>query len=275
MATRTIVLTGASDGIGAAAARRLAKRGERLLLVGRSAEKLAAVAGPLDAESFVADFARLDDVRALAAWVLERTDRVDVLANNAGGILAERRITADGHEATLQVNHDAHFLLTHLLSDALRTGGASVVNTSSVASRAFGNIDLTDLDNRDYTATKAYGDAKLANILFTKGLHARFHDQGISAVAFHPGYIASNFAGEGRTWMRYLYRTPFRHLMGSSDAGAEKLLWFIDGVPDATWTSGEYYEGRRLPRRPNPQQNDPGLVDAFWTESERRVGILR
>ncbi|MGM1017211.1 MAG: SDR family NAD(P)-dependent oxidoreductase [Actinomycetota bacterium] len=273
MTPRTIVLTGASDGIGAAAARRLAERGERLLLVGRSSEKLAAVAGPLGAESFVADFTHLDEVRVLAAWVRERTDRIDVLANNAGGIFAERRITADGHEATMQVNHDAHFLLTHLLMDALRVGQGTVINTSSIASRAFGRIDLADLDNREYSATKAYGDAKLANILFAKGLHARAHDQGISAVAFHPGYIASNFAGEGRTWMRFLYRTPLRRLMGSSDVGAGRLLWFIDGVPDATWTSGEYYEGRRPPRKPNPQQADEALIDAFWAESERRVGI--
>jgi len=185
---KTIVITGASDGIGAAAARKLAEQGERLLLVGRSRDKLASVAEPLKAESFVADFERLTDVRALATWILERTERIDVLANNAGGVFAQRVVTLDGNERTMQVNHYAGFLLTNLLMDVLLRSSATIINTSSVGAQAFGQLDLADLDlARRYKTMKAYGDSKLANILFAKGLHARFHAQGLSAVAFSPG----------------------------------------------------------------------------------------
>jgi NAD(P)-dependent dehydrogenase (short-subunit alcohol dehydrogenase family) len=274
MTQRTIVLTGASDGIGAAAARRLAARGERLLLAGRSPEKLAAVAEPLGAEFFAADFEHLAEVRRLAAWVQERAERVDVLVNNAGGVFGDRMVTEDGNERTMQVNHYAAFLLTHLLLERLQAGGATIVNTSSVGAKAFGKIDLADLDNQGrYRTMKTYGDSKLANILFTKGLHARYHAAGLSSVALHPGNIASNFGSTGSPWMKAIYRTPLRHLLDTPEDGAGNLLWAIDGTPGQTWRSGEYYESRKLPRRPNPQQNDPRLVDGLWVESARRVGV--
>lgn len=275
MSQRTIVITGASDGIGAATARKLAARGERLLLVGRRADKLDAVAKPLKAESFTADFTRFADVRALAEQLSERTDRIDVLVNNAGGIYAERVVTVDGNERTMQTNHYAAFLLTNLLLDTLRRSRSTIVNVSSVGARAFGKLDMGDLDNaRNYKTMKAYGDSKLANILFTKGLHARFHRDGIDAVALHPGNIASNFAREtGTGAMKFIYASPLAKLLGSPDTGADNLLWAINGTPGTTWESGEYYEPRKRPRRPNPQQNDARLVDVFWQESARRTGI--
>lgn len=275
MSQRTIVITGASDGIGAAAARKLAAKGERLLLVGRRAEKLDAVAGPLGAETFVADFERLADVRTLAERIRERADRIDVLVNNAGGVFAERVVTVDGNERTMQVNHYAGFLLTNLLLDVLRDSDATIVSTSSVGARAFGKLDLADLDQtRKYKTMKAYGDSKLANLLFTKGLHARYHVDGINAVALHPGNIASNFGKEtGNRWMKLIYASPAARLLSTPDDGADNLLWAIDGTPGVTWTSGEYYEPRKLPRKPNPQQNDTALIDAFWAESARRTGL--
>lgn len=276
MTQRTLVLTGASDGIGAAAARELAQGDDRLLLVGRSPGKLSAVAQSLGTESFAADFERLEEVRALAAWVRERTDRIDVLVNNAGGVFAERVVTADGNERTMQVNHYAGFLLTNLLMDLLIRSSATIVNTSSVGAHAFGRIDLADLDNaRKYKTMKAYGDSKLANILFAKGLHARYHVQGISAVALHPGNIASNFGKEtGDAMMKFIYGTPLARLLGTPQAGAANLIWAINGEPGVTWQSGEYYDGRRqLPRRANPQQDDQALIGAVWIESGRRVGL--
>lgn len=276
MAQRTIVITGASDGIGAAAAKKLSRRGERLLLVGRRADKLEAVAGPLGAESFVADFERLDDVRALAEQILARTDRIDVLANNAGGVFAERVVTVDGNERTMQVNHYAGFLLTNLLLDVLLASDAKVVNTSSVGAAAFGKIDMSDLDaSSKYKTMKAYGDSKLANILFAKGLHARFHDQGLSAVALHPGNIASNFGQEtGNAMMKLIYKSPLARLLSTPASGADNLIWAMDGTPDVTWQSGAYYDDhRKLPKRTSPQQDDPALVEALWAESARRVGL--
>nr|MDT0667841.1 SDR family NAD(P)-dependent oxidoreductase [Micromonospora sp. DSM 115978] len=126
MAGRTVVVTGASDGIGAAAARRLAQSGETVVLVGRAPAKTAAVAAEIGADHFVADFAELAQVRRLATELLDRCPRIDVLANNAGGIMGDRALTADGHELTFQVNHLAPFLLTVLLMDRLVESTASV-----------------------------------------------------------------------------------------------------------------------------------------------------
>jgi len=276
VAHKTILITGASDGIGAASARTLVATGHRVIVVGRSAAKTAAVAKETGAESFVADFARLDDVRALAEQVKGSLDgRLDVLANNAGGIFGDRTVTTDGYEYTFQVNHLAPFLLTHLLLDELVTAGGAVINTSSIASRLFGHLDVDDLGNeRNFTPAKAYGDAKLANILFTRGLHARFHQQGINTMAFHPGNVATNFAADTTNLMRFLYHTPLRRLaLISADKGGANLTWAIEGRPGTDWRSGEYYDERKLATRVNPQINDVELADALWDRSAEMVGV--
>jgi NAD(P)-dependent dehydrogenase (short-subunit alcohol dehydrogenase family) len=159
MTGRTIVITGASDGIGAAAARALSAAGERVVVVGRSETKTKAVATELAADYFVADFADLSQVRTLAAALREKYPRIDVLANNAGGIMGRRELTVDGHEKTFQVNHLAPFLLTTLLMDVLANSGARVINTSSVANRIFARLDIEDLDaGKAYATNRAYGN---------------------------------------------------------------------------------------------------------------------
>ncbi len=274
MRRRTIVITGASDGIGAAAARELAGRGERVVVVGRSPEKTAAVARALGAEHLVADFARLDDVRELAAHLEDRVDQIDVLVNNAGGIFGRRTLTRDGHETTFQVNHLAPFLLTSLLLDRLRAAGTSTVVTTSSAAHRFGRIDLDDLDaERGYSANRAYGTSKLANILFTRGLHARHAHDGVAAVAFHPGTVATNFSAASTSWFRLVYRTPLRRLLlTSADEGGSHLVWFVDGEPGRTWLPGGYYDLRRH-AAPTPQALDDALVDGLWRRSAERVGV--
>ncbi|MCK2035225.1 SDR family NAD(P)-dependent oxidoreductase [Microbacterium sp. SSW1-49] len=277
MRPRTIVITGASDGIGAAAARQLADADHRLILVGRSPEKTRAVAAETGATHFVADFARLDEVRELAAQVAAEVgeEGIDVLANNAGGIFGDQTPTVDGFEKTLQVNHLAPFLLTNLLLPVLLRSDAAVVNTSSVAHRLFGHLDVDDLDNRRrYSANKAYGDAKLANVLFTKSLHTKFHAEGLRSVAFHPGTVSTNFASESSSIMRLVYRTPLKRLLLiSAEKGGGNLRWFIDGIPDETWFSGAYYDERVLSNRVNPQTDDAALAEALWQRSAELVGL--
>ncbi len=169
MSNRTIVITGASDGIGAAAARVLADQGEQIVLVGRSPAKTAAVAAETGGPYYVADFTDLAQVRDLAAKLTAAFPRIDVLANNAGGIMGDRTVTTDGFEKTFQVNHLAPFLLTHLLTPTLLASRAAVLQTSSIAAQRYGNIDIEDLQNeKSYSPNKAYGDSKLENILFTK-----------------------------------------------------------------------------------------------------------
>lgn len=275
--TKTIVITGASDGIGAAAARQLADSGHRLLLVGRSAEKIRAVAEDTGGEALTADFARLDDVRDLAGQIddLLGDDDLDVLANNAGGIFGDRTPTVDGHEKTIQVNHLAPFLLTNLLLPRLLRSRGAVINTSSVGHRLFGDLDVDDLDNeRRFSANKAYGDAKLANVLFAKSLHTRFHTDGLSAVAFHPGTVRTNFAADSSSLMRLVYRSFLgRLILTGVEEGGGILRWFIEGTPDETWFSGAYYDERTLSNRVNPQVDDPALAEALWQKSAELVGI--
>jgi NAD(P)-dependent dehydrogenase (short-subunit alcohol dehydrogenase family) len=271
MTARTIVITGASDGIGAAAARALSQSGDRVVIVGRSPGKTAAVAEALGTDHLVADFACLDEVRTLAAELQERYPRIDVLANNAGGIMGDRETTVDGHEKTFQVNHLAPYLLTTLLMDRLVASQARVINTSSAANLLFGKIDLDDLQGETkYSANKAYGDAKLANILFTRELHRRYNDQGLTTAAFHPGVVATSFSTGSTTLMRLIYQTPLKRLLLGAEQGADTLVWLATATPGADWASGEYYEKRRI-QKANKQAYDAQLAADLWEQSTALV----
>ena len=275
MTGRTVIITGASDGIGTVAARRLHEAGDTVVVVGRSPEKTKAVADTLGVASVTADFSRLDDVRNLAATLLDRYDRIDVLANNAGGIFGDRKMTVDGNETTLQVNHLAPFLLTPLLQDRLIESNARVINTSSVASARFAKFNIDDLNlERGYTENRAYGNAKLANILFTTELHRRFADDGISTAAFHPGVVATSFSAGSTTAMRHIYRSIFRFLLLTPEQGADTLVWLAQATPGVDWVSGAYYEKRQIAKA-NPLAYDTALAARLWVESERMVGISR
>ena len=218
----TIVITGGSSGIGAAAARELRKRGATVAITGRSAET-ERLAREIGADAFLADFAKLSDVRALAAQLLARYPRIDVLANNVGGVIATRQLTEDGHEKTLQVNHLGGFLLTLLLRERLEASNGVVIDTSSGAHR-MGRLDMTDLENeRNYKPWRAYGTAKLMNILHAAELNRRF--RGVHGVSFHPGVVATGFAREGSRLTRMLYETFLRRLfMITPEQGADQLL---------------------------------------------------
>ena len=270
---KTIVITGASDGIGAAGARQLSKHGHRVVIVGRSQAKTTRIAQELGADHFVADFAKLEDVRALAADLDRRYPRIDVLVNNAGGIFGDRAKTVDGFEKTLQVNHLAPFLLTNLLMDKLLTSRASVIQTSSSGARLFGKLDLDDLNqNKDFTPQRAYGTSKLENILFTVELHRRFHPCGIASAAFHPGAVATNFATDSDSFMRHIYTSRLaRRFMVSAEKGADQMVWLAETTPDIDWTSGTYYEKRKPARRSNPQVLDAHLARELWDRTARMV----
>jgi len=199
------VITGASDGIGAAAARQVAGLGARVVVVGRSAGKTAAVADSIGATALTGDFARLEDVRRVAGQILARCPRIDVLANNAGAMFFFCFNHDAAYEMTFQVNYLAGFLLTGLLLPRLAaTPGSRVLATSSMINRA-GRIDLDDLNRtrRPYRQFAAYADSKLASILFVRELARRVADgaagsaasgsaaAGPAAAAFHPGFVIS------------------------------------------------------------------------------------
>lgn len=269
---KTVVITGASAGVGAAAARRLSAEGARVVIVGRDPRRTNAVADELDADRHVADFSKLDDVRALAEE-LNKLDRIDVLANNAGGIFTTREMTQDGFEKTFQVNHLAGFMLTKLLMDKLIASRASVINTSSAAHYR-GRLDLGDLNlERNWTSWRAYSNGKLANVLFTRGLHKHHVLDGIYTACFHPGVVATQFADTLGGATRWLYTSDLgKRVLLTPEQGADTLVWLAQRTPPRDWTPGEYY-AKRTVRRPNRQALDAGFVDAFWARSVHLVGL--
>ena len=271
--TRTVVITGASDGIGAAAAKMLAYPGDTLVVVGRSAEKTKAIAQELECDYFLADFTELAQVRQLAADLAQKYPRIDVLANNAGGIMGQREVTADGHEKTFQVNHLAPFLLTTLLIEKLVADRATVINTSSAAHKLMAKFNIDDLDaEQHYSPNAAYGNAKLANILFTKELDRRYGDHGVNAVAFHPGVVATSFAADSTSPMRHAYRGLLRRFLLSSEQGADTLLWLATSIAGEDWTPGEYYVKRKIAKTSALAQ-DAELARQLWERSATMVGL--
>ncbi|HEY0215158.1 MAG TPA: SDR family NAD(P)-dependent oxidoreductase [Cellulomonas sp.] len=274
---KVIVITGASDGIGAAAARRLHQDGHAVVVVGRSPEKTRAVAGAIGVESHVADFTRLDDVARLAADLTAGHPRIDVLANNAGGVFGARTTTVDGHEQTFQVNHLAPYLLTRLLLPTLIASRASVLQTSSTV-RFAKEIDLDDLDlSRDLDPVHAYGAAKLENILFTTELHRRYRSSGLASASFYPGNVATSFGSQTTSPVIRLVRAVGtnrvvgRLLLSTPEQGADQIVWLAQGTPDLDWRSGAYYVRRRVTRPRNAQAGDAGLARGLWERSEALV----
>ncbi len=271
---KTIVITGASDGIGAAASRQLAGSGNRLILVGRSPEKTKAVAAEVGAEYLLADFAELEQVRTLASELINTCERIDVLANNAGGIFSGPVATTDGFEKTFQVNHLAPYLLTNLLIDKLIHSQAAVINTSSIGARLFSKVDLADLNGwQNFDSTTAYGNAKLANILFTKELHRKFHDNGLSTVALHPGNVATNFANDQASSFHRVYHSMLRKFLISANQGGARLRYFIEGVPGHEWKSGEYYVKPGKIGRTNRLAYDDAAIRVHWKQSAAMLGV--
>jgi NAD(P)-dependent dehydrogenase (short-subunit alcohol dehydrogenase family) len=266
---RVVVITGGSDGIGAAAARLLARRGDRIVLVGRSPGKTRAVAAEIGADSHIADFAQLDQVRELAAELGRRHPRIDVLVNNAGLIAgAQRTLTADGHELTFQVNHLAPFLLTVLLRDQLAAGGASVITTSSRAGTTRdARVDPDDLDMAaGYTGLRAYKSSKLANVLFTRELARRWETLGVSPAAVHPGLVRSQWGRSGPAAVRAVTNSPLRLAMRSPERGADTIVWLATTKPGQDWPRGGYFADRR-PAAPSPLADDTHLAERLWDQS--------
>jgi NAD(P)-dependent dehydrogenase (short-subunit alcohol dehydrogenase family) len=265
---RTIVITGASSGVGLAAARQLAALGEQVVVVGRDPRRLgaamaavrAAATGP-EPDEFRADFAALDEVRELAAKLLAAYPKIDVLANNAGGMVGSYVRTADGFEATIQGNHLAPFLLAHLLRPALRDG--RVVNTASRAHQG-AKLDPDDLVGSagGYSSWRAYGASKAANILFAAEAARRWPE--ITSVSFHPGVVRSNFGVGGVT--RFFYRVaPF---LTTPEQAGDLLTW----LTTAEVTDGAYYVGRKV-ARPDARAADPVRAARLWETSAEAVGI--
>ncbi|AND15989.1 short-chain dehydrogenase [Rathayibacter tritici] len=278
MTGRVVVLTGASSGIGRVAAGALASAGARVAVVGRNPERTRAVATEVGGDPFLADFDRLDDVRALADGILDRYERIDVLANNAGGLVSRRAETVDGHERTVQSNHLAPFLLTRLLLPRMietsrERAGVRIVSTASLANR-FGRLKLDDLDNRRgpwFGGWRAYGTSKLVTILFIRELAERLLTTSVDAYSFHPGVVSTGF-GADSTMMKLMTSLSVGSFGISAEAGAVPLIT-LASEPDVGAASGTYFDQLTPHGSLNPQARDRALAHDLWTLSSRLVGV--
>ena len=263
-----VLLTGATRGIGRAAAIELARQGAEVALVGREADRVRAVAQEAGGavHEHVADLSLMSEVRRLADEVRERYERVDVLANNAGALFARRHMAAEGFEQTLALNHLAPFLLTNLLLDRLR--GGRVVTTASDAHEQ-GRLDLDDLQSEtSYSAMRVYGTTKLCNILFTRELARRAPE--LHANCFHPGTVRTGFGkNDGGVWK--ILTTVAAPFMRSADRGARSLVW-LALAEEAAELTGQYVVDEKV-AAPSAQAQDDELARALWERTAELVGL--
>jgi len=272
------VVTGGSSGIGREMVKGLAERDFEVLVVSRAAGQGERVVGDLRRETgnqalhFVpADLASMSQVRDAGARLRRLAPNLDVLVNNAGAFFVRRVTTADGFEASFALNHLAPFLLTHLLMEPLLAGaGGRVVVTASAASRA-ASLHLDDpMLERRYNGWRAYGQSKLANIVFTRELAKRLEGRAVTANAFHPGFVDTRF-GSGSTLMNRVLRLSARVAARPPWRGADTGL-YLAVAPDVAGVSGGYYSDRRA-IRPARSARDRGAAERLWRLSEELVGL--
>ncbi len=269
-----VVLTGATRGIGRAAAIELARRGAEVAVVGREPERVRAVAAEASAAAaggpvheYVADLTLMSAVRTLAEGLRERFERIDVLANNAGALFATRQETPEGLERTFALNHLAPFLLTNLLRD--RLAGGRVVTTASDAHEG-GRLDLDDLQSASgsFAAMRVYGTSKLCNILFTRELARRAPE--LHANCFHPGVVRTGF-GKNENGIWKVLTTLGSPFFRSPERGARSLVWLALSE-EAADLSGEYVQDEKV-ATPSAQARDDALARGLWERSAELVGL--
>lgn len=276
---KTILVTGGTSGIGYIAARTLAGMGATVAIVGHHAARAQDAAtriqretGAANTQALVADLSSLEQVRSLAEQVQQRYSRLDVLLNNAGGVFMGRQTTEDGYERTFAINHLAPFLLTNLLLDRLKADApARIITVSSMAHQGQ-RIHLDDLDQtrRGYSAWRAYGESKLANILFTYALSRRLAGSNVTANTLHPGFVATNFAkNNGPLWQ--VFMTLARPFAISPERGAQTSI-YLASSPEVASVSGRYFIQRK-PAQSSSASMDVDAQEGLWRLSEQMTGL--
>ena len=276
MHEKQVLITGGTNGIGLAAAKALAALGAHVAIVGRNAVRTKVAAAEIQVQahkdarvtSFVADLASQAAVRRLAAEVLLRHARIDVLINNAGAMNRSRQLTQDGIELTWAVNHLAPFLLTTLLLDRLIASAPSrIITTASDAHRG-ADIPFHDLNAENgYSGFLKYKQTKLANILFAQELARRLAGTGVVSASFHPGLVASGFNQNNGALMS-LAMLVLRPLSRSVEKGAETLIWLAHAANPADIDGGYFVDLSR--RLPSPQARDTQAARRLWQVSEQQ-----
>lgn len=270
---RVVVVTGATSGIGAAAATSLAERGAKVVLVGRDTERLDAVAATVGPHcspgnhcaTYFADLTDLGSVRALARRLRAEHPRIDVLANNAGVAVKHAERTGDGFDLVFQTNYLAHFLLAQLLRDQL--SGGRIITTSSVAHWA-GRFDpgRPDRPRRMGRLLPRYGSTKRMSMLFAAEAARRWPD--ILSVSFHPGFVRTQFMRHSVSARLLMAWHPFGR---PPEDGADTLVWLAGHKRTELVNGGYYFDRRRA--RAHPQVGDAATADRLWRWSLDAVGL--
>ena len=277
MQGKTVVITGATSGIGEVAARCLAEQGARLVLVARNPERAEATRAKLSAinpahqhTAHIADLSSIAEMKRVAGEIAAAEPRIDVLINNAGAIFTKRVLSADGLEMTFASNHLSYFVLTNLLLDRLKAAPhARIVSTASAAHRGQ-TLDFGDLQSSHYGALRAYGRSKLCNILFTHALAHRLQNTSLTANCLHPGFVHTRFGSNNGGFLGFL--RPLIMGFGVSPEEGTKTIVFLASSPDVAGTSGKYFYNCREDM-PSAPARDHQAAERLWAESVRITGV--
>jgi NAD(P)-dependent dehydrogenase (short-subunit alcohol dehydrogenase family) len=273
IAGKTVLVTGATSGIGLEASIELARRGARVVMVGRDPQRTEAAraavvagSGASDAATLLCDFSSQAAIRELAQAFRARHDRLHVLVNNAGGVNKARRLTVDGIEATFAVNHLGYFLITNLLLDLLvKSAPARVVTVSSVGHRR-GTLDFDDLGyEKGYGIMRAYTRSKLANVLFANELARRLAGTGVTSNSLHPGSVATGIWSGAPWWAKPIIQLLLRPFFISAARGAATIVRLACD-PALADVSGRYFE-EGVEMAPAPLALDEPLARRLWDVS--------
>ena len=277
MRGKTVVVTGATSGIGEVTARELARMGARVVIVGRSSDriretmaKIAEAVPGVTLESAQADLSVLAEVRRLAASLSERLDRIDVLVNNAGAMFDPRAETDDGIERTFALNHLSYFALTDGLLPLLKQSAPSrIVVVASDAHRACKGLEFDDLESkRRYSAFPAYCASKLANVLFARELARRLEGTGVTVNALHPGFVSTRFF-TGKGLLGFGMRAAAKVAAISPEQGAKTSI-FLASSPAVEGTTGGYFAKTKAVE-PSKAAQDDEAARRLWEVSERMI----
>ncbi|MGZ3411713.1 MAG: SDR family oxidoreductase [Xanthobacteraceae bacterium] len=270
---KTVVITGATSGIGQVAAEKLAALGARMVLIARSKARgevaltrLREIAPGLAHMIHYADLSLMAETRRVAAAVAASAPRIDVLINNAGAIFARRKVTAEGLERTFALNHMSYFVLTASLRDRLvATPNARVVNVASAAHRG-GHLDFNDLQRASsFKPYAVYGTTKLCNILFTRELARRLAGTGVTANCLHPGFVRTRFGNQAGGL--YSFGVRAAKLFAISEEDGAKTTVYLASSPEVAQTSGGYFDKCAV-ATPSAEASDDAIARRLWEVSE-------
>ncbi len=272
------LVTGATSGIGKVTATELAAQGASAVIVGRNQEKSERTVEQIQQETgnprvdyLLADLSVQEDIRRLAANYKERYARLDILVNNAGAIFFSRQETQEDLEMTFALNHLGYFLLTNLLLDLLKQSASGrIINVSSEAHRGV-SINFDDLlCEEKYSPMHAYGQSKLANILFTYELDRRLENDALAVNALHPGFVASNFGKN--TGLLGKVVMPVLHLFAKSPEKGAQTSIYLASSPEVEGISGTYFIDKQ-PATSSEESYDPQAAARLWEISEELTGL--